>query len=86
MQMGSVPATEIRASKQNSLISTLLPATLNLCKAIGLSDIETFQVWQRVHVKFISIPKLGITRHDLTIFILDTLRERRQRGLCRPEI
>ena len=47
---------------------------------------ETFQVWQRVHVKFISIPKLGITRHDLTIFILDTLRERRQRGLCRPEI
>ena len=84
--MGSVPANEIRASKQHSLLSTLLPATLNLCRAIGLSEAETFQVWQRVHVEFISIPKLGVTRHDLTIFILDTLRERRQRGLCRPEM
>ena len=86
MPMGSIPANEIRASKQNSLLTTLLPATLNLCGAVGLSDAETFQVWQQVHRKFISIPKLGVTRHDLTIFILDTLRERRQRGLFRPEI
>ena len=84
--MGSVPANEIRASKQQSLITTLMPATLNLCRTIELCNFETFQVWQQVYRKFISIPKLGVTRHDLTIFILDTLRERRQRGLCRPEI
>ena len=74
--MGSVPVTVIRKEKQDTLVQLLLPATIDLCKSLGLNTTETFGVWRLTYLRFIYTPKYGVTRAELHNYILSILADR----------
>jgi len=74
--MGSVPVTVIRKEKQDTLVQLLLPATIDLCRSLGLNITETFSVWRLTYLRFIYIPKYGVTRAELHNYILSIIADR----------
>jgi len=74
--MGSVPVTAIRKEKQDTLVQLLLPATIDLCRSLGLNTTETRGVWRLTYLKFIYTPKYGVTRAELHDYILSILADR----------